>query len=368
MKNPRAVSLSVPVAVFLLLLAGCGEAAAPKTVETPTKTDPPTKTLAPSKTGKPTLTLTPTETPTETPTFTPTLPYNAPGTYNILRCTSYQFKARGSDRQDTVRVCVNYVTIQDDGVMRFFAEWTAVIDYYHPYSLLLEGFGGDANVVLMDNLENEYRYTVVGGCLAAPAVLEMGSNSCGGWFDFPAAKPGATSFSFIDFQHGVSVDNIVLLPKLGTDTPTHTQTALQGTPYNEPGTYWLYKCITYPPGGGLVGASYVSFCLNTVNVYENRTMRFNVVWKIYFDNPANVRLDPAVNTFYLEDDLGNEYTPAQYGGCALEGLGFSGKTNPGSCNGWFQFEPAQPGATSFRLVDMFNHVSIENIVLVPKAE
>jgi hypothetical protein len=172
----------------------------------------------------------------------------------------------------------------------------------------------------------------------------------------------------VDLDSNIAINDIVLLPKIGTDTPTHTQTALQGTPYNEPGTYWLYTCVTHPPRGQLVGASYVALCLNTVVVYENRTMRFNVVWKVYFDNPANIKKESAVNTFYLEDDLGNEYTPAQYGGCALEAKGFYGRESPETCAGWFQFEPAQPGATSFRLVDLFNHVSIENIVLVPKAE
>jgi hypothetical protein len=169
----------------------------------------------------------------------------------------------------------------------------------------------------------------------------------------------------MDLDLHIAVDNIVLLPKLGTDTPTATQTALQGTPYNEPGSYMIYKCVSFVPGGSLTGARRVDFCLNTVVVNANRTMRFNVSWKVFYDQKGFLKMESYANddSVFLTDNLKNEYRHTQVGGCAANGYVFVGQSN---CGGWFVFPAAKTGATSFQLMDFRYGVSIKDIILVPK--
>jgi hypothetical protein len=518
MKNPRSMALSVLTAVLTLLLAGCGEAAAPETVETPTKTAPPTTTLAPSITFTPTLSLTLTETPTETPTFTPTIAYNEPGLYYFYKCTNFQPEGipvaisinfcvtsvkvnddrtlkvsvtwklnhavggRLTKRSDVgnnnmflyddleneyhatdwggaaakndiitlqpsagwflfpapepgatvfrfydmdnrisiddiilspdknvspptatptidprtlynepgtyalnvcayyptsavypaatkVRLCLNTVFINDAYEMRFNLTWTVFFDTEN--GVIKESDANNKNILLADDLGNEYRPTQTGGCAAQDTTLKgYPDSSCVGWFQFPPAKPGATSFRFFYGKDLVVIEDIVLakIPEIGAVTPTLSRTAKQDVQYNEPGTYWLYKCVTYLPGPDLADISHITFCLNTVVVDADRTMRFNVAWTIKLVRSTTVEKKAGPNDIFLEDDLGKAYNPTQIGGCAGKDVFLDGGSATASCAGWFQFEPAQPGATSFRLVDLFNHVSIENIILVPKAE
>jgi hypothetical protein len=363
--SPRALAWA-SAAVSVLLLTACGEAAATTApADTPTETAPPTRTLTPSTTDTPTLSLT----PTETPTFTPTLPYNAPGSYIIMKCNTYSVKSGESHWLEEVKVSIKSVTVQKDGTMRVNVDWMAVPNQnaYFSYAITLESFEADTSIVLMDNLENEYRHFSVGGCLASGSVLYYNHSTCGGWFDFPAAEPGATSFNFIDFRHGFSIENIVLLKRDPGSTPTFTLTVDPNMKFNAPGTYYIYQCAVIPSPASIPGASRVKICLITVVVGGDFRMKFNILWTAYFDyaGTAAKESDREDERILVEDNLKNIYRPVEIGGCAgLETVLFTDKNGgDASCGGWFLFPPAEPDATSFRYEDPKNGISFEGIVL-----
>jgi hypothetical protein len=360
----RSVMAGVMI-ILLVLFTACQDTAAPAPTDTPTDTPADTATYTPSKTKTPTTTSTATDTPTITPTFTPTLPYNAPGTYAFKKCTSYKPDPNRSRYIDQVNLCLTSVTIEDNGAMRFNVKWGAYADAN--FNVQLDTYAGDTSIVLVDNLENEYRHTQEGGCAATPTQLTHSHPDCSGWFLFPAAKPGATSFAFIDFMHGVSLDNIVLL-KEPADTPTPSPTADPNLTYNAPGTYYVYKCAYYPSPGNW-GASNAKICLNTVVVNEVYEMKFVVAWTLYFDYSSDIIKPSDANNHAIKvlDNLGNEYHHTQAGGCAAEDTRFwSSGAGSDDCSGWFLFPPPNDGATSLRFVDTESDMSIENIVLVPK--
>lgn len=379
--------ISLLLMALIVFFAGCGEAASPVPPGIPTESAPPTSTLTPSGTATPTLSLTLTETPTEAPTLTPTLPYNAPGTYVVKKCNSYKVNSPDARNVDSIVVCVNTVKINNDLTMRFFVNWRAKLndDHHLDFYIQLDGYASDASIEIIDNLQREYRFVEVGGCAAETTILKIGRWNCDGWFDFPAAEPGATSFAFIDFRHGLSIDNIVLLKRDAGGTPTFTLTVdptltstLTSTPtadpnqiYNAPGTYYFYRCVFFPSPASFTGAYQVKFCMNTVIVDEDQKMRVTVTWTAYFDHTEHFyKPSDSYNTnIFLEDNLGVTYHHTGTGGCAAEVTRFrvyGGGSD--DCSGWFQFPAAEPGATSFRFADSANGVAFENIVLVPKDE
>jgi hypothetical protein len=371
MKNHTIAGLYLMTLVVCLLLTACQAGSTPPPTAFPTDTLTPTLTFTPSTTITPTTTPTFTITPTDTPTFTPTLPYNAPGSYDIYKCVSFQpfLTSRQDGANIIINFCVQTVKVNVDLSMQVNVIWKYTYTYtwkgtpWKGPSIIKTGF---TNTVLIDNLKNEYKPLDAGGAAIHADQIESGG-AVAGWYRFDPAKPGATSFRLLDLDLQIAVENIVLLPKLGTDTPTYTATALQGTPYNEPGTYWIYKCVTHPPTAAMIGATYVKFCLNTVVVKPDRTMRFNAAWTVYLSAPRAVMKEASGNSIVLEDDLGNQYDATQIGGCAAQNTLLNGSSGAGTCSGWYQYEAAKPGATSFRLVDMNNHVSIEGIILVPKS-
>jgi hypothetical protein len=373
MKKYSRIPFCVFGSISLLWLAACQDTAAPAPTETPTDAPADTATYTPSKTKTPTTTPTATDTPTHTPTFTPTLPYNEPGTNYFNSCASYKPDPNKSKNVGMVNFCITAVTIEDDHTIRFFITWKMLYKRgSYSYYVDLEVYQGDPNTVLLDNLDNEYRHFREGGCALGPTILNVQAPDCNGWFLFPAAKSGATSFAFVDLKHGASIGGIVLLPKTGADTPTNTPMRISGTPYNVPGTYWIYKCVYYPEVVLFPGTSKVKLCLNTVFINEANEMRFNLVWTLYFSQRSDFIKEPDINNpnIVLLDNLGNAYPQIQAGGCAAEEKLFRGGGSIGvgeeTCNGWFLFPPPKPGATAFQFVYLKNLIFIDDIVLVPK--
>jgi hypothetical protein len=108
--------------------------------------------------------------------------------------------------------------------------------------------------------------------------------------------------------------------------------------------------------------------LNTVVIDQNYRMKFNFVWTFYFNARVVKEIKPwEVNNLSLIDNLNNEYHFLQAGGCAAkETLIFSHNPGEGNadCGGWFIFPPAKLDATSFKIIDIKNHLAIENIMMV----
>jgi hypothetical protein len=357
----------VPVYIFaalpLLLLAGCQSAATPAPTGVPTDTS--TLTIASTATKTPTSMPTNTETPTATPTLTQTPPYNVAGTYHIYKCASYAL----SGAPITVAFCVNTVIVRNDLTMQFNVSWKI---NGSGYRITKYSDADNPDMFLEDNLGNRYTHMGTAGCAAETTVF-TNAGTCAGWFIFPAAMPGATSFRFYDMNNYIYVDDIVLLNETNAYTPTstptvtptfapaYTRTADPNKEYNEPGTYWIYKCKPYPTGGNFSGADSVTFCLNTIVVNEDRTMKINVNWKVLTTGDFIKPSDNNNPNIFLTDNLGNQYRYSQAGGCAAAEFRFY---KPGNdCNGWFMFPAPRPGATSFRYNDSNVLFSIDEIVL-----
>lgn len=341
-------------AASFLLLAACQPAATP--VPTETATEIPTLTATPTATDTPTLTPTSTETFTATPTFTATLPYNTPGLYYIYKCVDFQ--PAGIPIEIIVNFCVTSVKVNNDLTMQFNVYWRL----YNNWQRGILSKGSDfrnKNMFLYDDLKNEYQAIGWGGSALTRDV--MSASPSGGWFLFPAAKPGATKFRFFDLDNRVSIDDIVLLDKKYIPTATKTLSPTHGTTYNAPGTYYFYRCVTYKPGGRLVGAEKVEFCLVSVLINEDRTMRFNLTWKVFTSKWVLKESDANNPNLILLDNLENEYRHTLAGGFAAKDRWMFDPRGD-ICGGWLQFPAAEPGATSFRFMDYGNHVSFDNLV------
>ncbi|MGB7537563.1 MAG: hypothetical protein WBM17_03410 [Anaerolineales bacterium] len=345
----------IPLLICLgsfMLLSGCQPAATPVPTGTPTET--PTLTTTPTLTETPTITPTNTETFTATPTFTNTPPYNVAGTYYIYKCASYALEGAPI----TVSFCVNTVNVREDFTMQFNVSWKV---NGSGYRVTKYSDADNPDMFLEDNLGNRYKHSGTGGCAAETAVFQ-GAGTCAGWFIFPAAKPGVTSFRFYDMDNNIYVDDIVLLDKKYIPTATMTLSPTHGTTYNAPGKYFIYRCGTYIPGGRLSGAQKVQLCLTTVVINDDFTLKFNLTWEVFTSVSGIKDSDANNNNIILLDNLENEYRHTQTGGCAAKDASFG--SSGGKCSGWFLFPPAKPGVTSFRYVDLGNLISFDNLVFM----
>jgi hypothetical protein len=237
-----------------MLLAGC---AAPTpaptpmptaTVVLPTLTPYPTATAYPTFTPYPTLPPTqspsstplPTATATSTPTSTPrpaaarpaqpVAPvgsadlWRTPGAYPFQtpQCVYYPDSFEG--RYWDVTFCIIRVDVYDFG-LRFYAHWKLKLTGgsfdskrgkpMHPKSTSFAFY-------LVDNLGTKYPHSRMGGAadsdwpVQAPEYL-MGYDDQNNrptvpisWWEFAPARPGASSFTFVDDEHGIKVGPIVL--------------------------------------------------------------------------------------------------------------------------------------------------------------
>jgi hypothetical protein len=132
-----------------------------------------------------------------------------------------------------------------------------------------------------------------------------------------------------------------------------------GAPF-QPGVYTfegLCTQITLAPSG----QAYLIWCVESVSVEHDSTMKFNVSWTAFSGNRWVWKLSDIGNrNMYVTDDLGNRYDHVDMGGAApIDVKFFNGQT----IRGWFLFPPAQSGATSFTFHDDDNRVQIGGIVL-----
>jgi hypothetical protein len=105
-------------------------------------------------------------------------------------------------------------------------------------------------------------------------------------------------------------------PTAPTDTPTRTDTATNTptftvTPtiaYNMPGLYYFYQCTNFQPAGIPVAIS-INFCVTSVKVNDDRTLKITVTWKLNYALPGRLtkHSDIGNNNMFLYDDLENEY-------------------------------------------------------------
>jgi hypothetical protein len=345
-------------AATVLFLSGCQAATTPPPADTPTEQPTLTPTTIPTKTHTPTDTPTTTVTLTITPTYTETPAYNVPGIYPINRCRD-GVPSGSLVSAKSIIICLTTVQVLEDYSMKFSVQWKIIIGWWNHGTKYSDE--KNSNIYLTDNIGNYYPHYAVGGCAAFTIVYRyVADEKCNGWFLFPPAKPGAISFNYFDLNNSVSFDKIVLLQKTGPDAPTFTPTPPTGTPYNAPGTYYIYRCLSYQIGS----VNPVQICLNTVVVNSDRTMKFNLSWKPLNSAPARKSSVANNQNIILMDNLNNKYQFITAGGCAVEARGFL--TADETCGGWFMFPAAQTGATSFRFIDLENRISFDNIVLLPK--
>jgi len=208
-KNRDRVAVFIAAFWIAIAAGGCSTIAPPPT-PTPTATPTFTSTCTPTRTNTPTFTPTPTDTLTPTITLTPTPVFNAPGTYAMKnKCASivrYHYETTGCylpecytdpvEYYDILMVCVTYVTVYENIAMEFGVYYS--LSPMGGYSGTLSR-GADTNnraIFLMDDIGNKYPHSKNGGCVTSDLRTRGKPNSCSGWFLFPPAQSGATSFKF----------------------------------------------------------------------------------------------------------------------------------------------------------------------------
>jgi|GEM_PF-4558964 len=247
-----SLSRAAFAAFVVMLAAGCATPApAPTLAPTatpvpPTQTPYPTAspyptftpypTLAPTQTSTPvptaTATITPTATATPRPVAQPVQPaapvgaadlWRTPGAYPMQpQCVYYPDSFEG--RYWDVNFCIIRVDVYDFG-LRFYAHWKLKLTggtYDNKRGKPMHPKSTSFAYYLVDNLGNKYLHTRMGGAadsdwpIQSPDYL-MGYDDQNGrpevpisWWEFAPARPGASSFAFVDDEHGVKVGPIVL--------------------------------------------------------------------------------------------------------------------------------------------------------------
>ncbi len=262
----RIISRGLFALLALFLLAGCAAPAptpappATAVAELPTQTPYPTATVYPTFTPFPTP-VPPTSTPTAVPTLAPTatltptvqikpaaLPvtpkpaappatvqpaqpqpagsaelWRTPGLYLFTPlCGTYNSSFYGHDWNETF--CISQVEVYPQ-VLRFYGHWQLHLltgtfqprQAYHPRSTSFAFY-------VVDNLGNKYIHGRTGGAADADTVVQAPDYLLGfkdndnaafahepnSWWEFEPAKPGASSFTFVDDVHGLRLGPIVL--------------------------------------------------------------------------------------------------------------------------------------------------------------
>jgi hypothetical protein len=153
-----------------------------------------------------------------------------------------------------------------------------------------------------------------------------------------------------------------------TESPTPTLTFTKTLAYNLPGIYYIYKCAIFYPFTELP-KSFIMFCVQSVKVYPDSTMQFNVTWALggdtYYGRYTNIYkiTDPTNHCNFIVDNLGNEYSHIGVGGAAAN-MDIISANKPSS--GWFLFPPAKPRATSFTFRSICDGIEVGGIMLLPK--
>lgn len=107
----------------------------------------------------------------------------------------------------SVRWCVESVEVRTDGYMKVNVTWQAILPSTAP--IVKYSDVGNTNMYLVDNLGNRYDHVEVGDA-AAHDVRIYAYETVRGWFLFPPARAGATTFTFYDDDQHVRIEGIVL--------------------------------------------------------------------------------------------------------------------------------------------------------------
>lgn len=156
----------------------------------------PTDTPEPTSTALPTATLAPTATPTESPT--PEIIYNIPGFYPFGGCVTYKVPAINAQ----IEWCVLNIEIRLDGTMTYAVSWTPKFGGGGTITKFSDAQNPRMNII--DNLGNKYKAVGVWGRARGESQVGSGQ-TIKGFFRFPKALPGATSFTFHDDDNDVSI-------------------------------------------------------------------------------------------------------------------------------------------------------------------
>lgn len=146
--------------------------------------------------------------PASTPSSaeTPVTIYNAPGKYSFTdKCyfTLDMTMESGSAlnpvpefRMAELLVCVSGVLVNEDLSMQFEIEYTLTPTEPEAGPVWRDTERDNRNVFLTDDKSGRYEFIAVGGCAAKEMRTNKESLKCKGWFLFPPAQSGATSFEF----------------------------------------------------------------------------------------------------------------------------------------------------------------------------
>ena len=137
--------------------------------------------------------------------------------YNDLDMSGlYEFNGLSVVKQcgaQSWEMAIMSVEVSPEGYMKFNVSWTATVVQNKPgYTVYLTKYSdvGDPNMYITDNLGNRYDHIRLGGA-AARDVHFSNRQTAYGWYAFPPAKDGATSFTFHDDDDPpIEITDIVL--------------------------------------------------------------------------------------------------------------------------------------------------------------
>jgi hypothetical protein len=109
----------------------------------------------------------------------------------------------------SVNMCITSVAIDASKNMRFNVFWTARAESGEYRTIYKGSDVENRNMYLVDNLGNRYDHIDTGGSASLDDQFYINEETHEGWYLFPPAMPGASSFTFHDDDQQVSFDNIV---------------------------------------------------------------------------------------------------------------------------------------------------------------
>lgn len=137
-------------------------------------------------------------------------PQYPPGIYPLTnKCTEIPIMD-GAELLAKIDMCADSVEIKANGEMQFNIYWTSYF-YSDKINFLRKGSDiGNPNMNVRDNAGNRYDHIAVGDAAAETTYWYSDGEIHTGWYLFPAAKDGATTFSFHDDDQQVFISDIVL--------------------------------------------------------------------------------------------------------------------------------------------------------------
>jgi len=108
------------------------------------------------------------------------------------------------------RVCIVSVDVRAEGQLQFNFTWTAFVEGSGYDYLIKYSDQTNHNMYITDDLGNRYDHIETGGEAGREVKIWHGQ-TVSGWFLFPPAQTGATSFVFHDDDQHVAFEGFVLL-------------------------------------------------------------------------------------------------------------------------------------------------------------